>query len=39
VLSVLTQNGLLIAHGTRLRQLERCLWPGGAAREIKKLIP
>jgi hypothetical protein len=38
VLSGLTRNGLLVAHGIRLRQLERWLWPVGAAREIKKVI-
>ena len=37
-LSGLTRNGLLAAHGLRLRQLERWLWPFYAAREIKRLI-
>ena len=36
--SGLTRNGLLAAHGLRLRQLERWLWPFYAAREIKRLI-
>ena len=37
-LSGLTRNGLLAAHGLRLRQLERWLWPFYAAREIKRMI-
>ncbi|HLW03844.1 MAG TPA: hypothetical protein VKT82_34675 [Ktedonobacterales bacterium] len=37
-LSGLTRNGLLAAHGVRLRQLERWLWPFYAAREIKRMI-
>ncbi len=37
-LSGLTRNGLLAAHGLRLRQLERWLWPFYTAREIKRLI-
>ena len=36
-LSGLTRNGLLAAHGLRLRQIERWLWPFYAAREIKRL--
>ena len=37
-LSGLTRNGLLAAHGLRLRQLEGWLWPFYAAREITRLI-
>ena len=37
-LSGLTRNGLLAAHGQRLRQLEGWLWPSGAARLIRWLI-
>ena len=37
-LSGLTRNGLLAAHGARLRQLESWLWPFYAAREITRLI-
>ncbi|GEM_PF-1466204 len=36
--SGLTRNGLLAAHGLRLRQLERWLWPFYAAREITRMI-
>ena len=36
--SGLTRNGLLAAHGLRLCQLERWLWPFYAAREIKRMI-
>jgi len=36
--SGLTRNGLLAAHGARLRQLEGWLWPFYAAREITRLI-
>ena len=37
-LSGLTRNGLLAAHGLRLRQLEGWLWPFYAAKEIKRMI-
>ena len=37
-LSGLTRNGLLAAHGARLRQVEGWLWPFYAAREITHLI-
>ena len=37
-LSGLTRNGLLAAHGARLRELEGWLWPFYAAREIKRMI-
>jgi hypothetical protein len=37
-LSGLTRNGLLAAHGIRLRQVEGWLWPFYAAREIKRMI-
>ena len=37
-LSGLTRNGLLAAHGLRLRQLEGWFWPFYAAREIRRMI-
>ncbi len=37
-LSGLTRNGLLVAHGIRLRQLEGWLWPRWAARHIRRMI-
>ena len=37
-LSGLTRNGLLTAHGARLREIEGWLWPFYAAREITRLI-
>ena len=37
-LSGLARNGLLAAHGARLRELEQWLWPFYAAREITRMI-